>query len=83
MLKFRTINNKIRSPLLTWYVKSVNEIDVIEMDPKTMSYNHQIQFHVKIHFVFELPLVVCTSVSEVVIYTNVSFSSGILQLRKF
>ena len=45
-MKFRTIDGKKDSSLLTWYLKSVNEIDIYEMHPR--AYMHQIQFHVKI-----------------------------------
>jgi len=47
-LKFRTIESidgKRDASVLTWYLKSINEIDIYEMHPRT--YMHQIQFHVK------------------------------------
>jgi len=44
VLKFRTIDD---SSLLTWYLKSINGIDIVEMSPGTD--HHQIQFHVKIY----------------------------------
>jgi len=46
ILKFRTIKNQIHFSTLTWYLKSINDIDIIEMDPR--SYRHQIQFYVKV-----------------------------------
>jgi hypothetical protein len=50
ILTFRTVEliaGKNDSSLFsTWYLKSVNEIDIFEMHPR--SYMHQIQFNVKI-----------------------------------
>jgi len=45
VLKFRTINNHTGSSFLTWYLKSINEVDIVEMDRD--SDRHQIQFYVK------------------------------------
>ena len=43
-LKFRTINDEMGFSISHWYLKSINEIDIIKMDPKT--YNQQVQFYV-------------------------------------
>jgi len=45
ILKFHTINDKNFSSTKIWYLKSINEIDIVEMNPKV--YN-QIQFYVEI-----------------------------------
>jgi len=46
ILKFRTINDTIDDSLsMVWYLKSINEIDVVKMEPKT--YKHQIEFKVE------------------------------------
>jgi len=46
-LKFRTMNDSGHHTTLSWYLKSINEIDVITMDPWTQM--HQIEFKVKIN----------------------------------
>jgi len=46
ILKFRTINDEIGYTTLTWYLESINEIDIVHMDPKTDK--PQIQFYVTI-----------------------------------
>jgi len=46
-LKFRTIDDEINSPFLTWYLKSINNINIFEMD--SMPRKHQIQFYVIIN----------------------------------
>jgi len=47
VLKFRTVYDQIGSSYLNWYLKSINGIDIVELDHKP--YNHQILFHVKIY----------------------------------
>jgi len=47
ILTFRTLEGTfIGSSISFWYLKSINEIDIFEMDRKT--YSHQIQFHINI-----------------------------------
>jgi len=47
ILEFRTIYDKIYSSTSTWYLQSINKIDIVKMDPRT--YVHQIEFTVKIN----------------------------------
>jgi hypothetical protein len=47
VLKFRTIDNRINSSTLIWYLKSINEIDIVEID-YSRGLAHQIEFHVEI-----------------------------------
>jgi len=47
IFKFRTTEDEINQNLLIWYLQSINEIDIIEMDNRTL--NHQIQFYVKMN----------------------------------
>jgi len=47
VLKFRALNDRIGSQYLAWYLKSINEIDIVEMDRNPD--RHQIQFYVKIY----------------------------------
>jgi len=47
VLKFRTINDRIGFQFSSWYLKSINEIDIFEIDSNPD--RHQIQFYVKIY----------------------------------
>jgi hypothetical protein len=48
ILKFRTSNDAAaNSSTLAWYLKSINKIDIVEMDHWT--HNQMIEFHVKIN----------------------------------
>jgi len=47
VLKFRTMNDAMGSSILYWHLKSMNEIDVVEIEPGTCM--HQIEFKVNIN----------------------------------
>jgi len=49
LLKFRTFSTHevMGSSISHWYLKSINEIDIVKMDPRIVV--HQVQFYVKIY----------------------------------